>query len=198
MPVKTKVFKFSLCLLAFFLCIIIIAGGCAKTTSGFQSVTLNKPGLKIAFEYPAAWEDPADSLKDTTSNVLVFLVHFPSAIEGSDADMTFQILASAPSTAIPNGKASLDSLVSSFASLGPSFKVIERSPAAIAGVQGETVVYSALFTVQAPLGAVPSICRDIYFDYQGQIWVMALNAHQDVADLAKADFDHVVQSFKLN
>jgi hypothetical protein len=197
MVVKHK-FKRTRIFLALVFCTFIVAGGCAKTTSGYQKVIVNKPNLKIAFEYPAAWQDPAGSLKDTSSNVLVFLVHYPTAVEGADADITFQILASPASTAIPNAKASLDSLVRSFAELGPNFKLNERSPAAIAGVQGETVVYSALFAAQSPLGAVPSICRDIYFDYQGQVWVIALNAHQDVSDLARTDLDHVVQSFKLN
>ncbi len=195
---KTKLFKRYLIYAGVIFLILFLITSCAQSGTGYRKVTLHKPGVIISFEYPARWEDPGNTLKDTSSNIDVLLVQYPTSAAATSADITFQILVSPASATLPNAQAGLNYLIKSLPGLGPGFNLLGPSPTLIAGIQGEMVTYSAVFNASAPLGDAPSICRNLYFNYQGQIWVIDVNAHQDISEQANTDFNHIIQSFKLS
>ena len=60
---------------------------------------------------------------------------------------------------------------------------------AISPIPGHTIAVQDAKNLQ--------FCKEIYLDYNGLIWRMTAKCDQDMADQVKADFDHILQTFKL-
>jgi len=88
-------------------------------------------------------------------------------------------------------------------------KVLERSPVVISGISGELVVstydlYSHRIPWPDPVfkGApqgpeLIEISREVYFDNNGFAWYIRMTSTEEVAEEAKADFEHVINTFKI-
>jgi hypothetical protein len=81
-----------------------------------------------------------------------------------------------------------------------NFKLLERSAVVVSGVEGEMIVYLTdklgMFnagenTKNLEYGKV------IYFDHNGLIWEMKASCDQNMSEQVKADFDHIIQTFKI-
>jgi hypothetical protein len=76
----------------------------------------------------------------------------------------------------------------------PNFKLIERRPVTISGIQGEMVFYEVDGFMVGPKMLYQA---DAAFDYNGQAWDFELEADISLADTVKADFLHVIETFKI-
>ncbi|MBI4304280.1 MAG: hypothetical protein HY665_08105 [Chloroflexi bacterium] len=88
-------------------------------------------------------------------------------------------------------------------------QVLERSSANVSGIVGELVVS----TVDIRSASPPSpdsdprgtpkgsqlidIVRSVYFDYGGLIWKISMRSYEKVAEEGRADFEHVLKTFKI-
>ncbi len=109
---------------------------------------------------------------------------------------------------IYNASELLDNLVARTMKYYQVAQVLERSPITIGGIKGEIVTYSLdLRSGPPPLDAPPKgepqtptlvmITRLITFDHDGFIWMIKMSAYEKVAEEAKSDFEHVIQTFKI-
>jgi hypothetical protein len=80
-----------------------------------------------------------------------------------------------------------------------NFKLLERSPVRVSNVTGEIIVYQVdkLLPIPVENGLQLEYNRAIYFDYNNLIWILEAKADQDMADNITADFNHVIQTFKI-
>jgi hypothetical protein len=81
-----------------------------------------------------------------------------------------------------------------------NFELLERSPVEVAGIEGEMIVYLVdnilPIIFKENLGRL-EYHRVVYFDYNGLIWEMEAQCNQEMANQVNADFDHIVQTFKI-
>ena len=75
----------------------------------------------------------------------------------------------------------------------PDFKLLERSNVIVAGIQAELIAYQTNQIVGPPVVYM----ADVYFDYGGFTWAFDVKADLDLAETVRADFDHVLQTFKI-
>jgi hypothetical protein len=97
----------------------------------------------------------------------------------------------------PNAKATIEQIASKeFVK-----DILERTTININGISGELVVYSSKVGLipEAPLESseIVRINRTVCFDYGGLIWIIIIESDEDKADQAKADFEHILQTFKI-
>jgi hypothetical protein len=104
----------------------------------------------------------------------------------------------------------------------PDFVLLERSMVSVGGISAEQIVWSgginsSSVRLPAPFSCslfpvmlenvrekyttfvLPTHVRDVYFEYGGLIWIIQVTSSpiQNEVDQAKADFEHVLQTFKI-
>jgi len=79
------------------------------------------------------------------------------------------------------------------------FKLIERSPLTISGSQGELVVYlvDKLMPIPREDGKNLEYVRAVFFDYNKLTWEIEAKCNEDIQERVKADFDHIIDTFKI-
>jgi hypothetical protein len=81
----------------------------------------------------------------------------------------------------------------------PSFKFLERTKVNVAGFSAEQVVYTLdmLFHVSSDSGEErpTKVYRYVYFKDGTSLW--CIESESELADRVKADFEHILQTFKI-
>lgn len=75
----------------------------------------------------------------------------------------------------------------------PDFKLLERSAVTVDGIQGELIAYQTNEIIGPPVVYM----ANVYFDYGEFTWSFDAGADLDLAETVRADFDHVLQTFKI-
>ena len=76
----------------------------------------------------------------------------------------------------------------------PHFQLLERSNVTVSGVQAELIAYQVDgFFVGPDL----EYCTKLSFDYNGLQWDIESEAGINMSAMIRADFDHVVETFKI-
>ncbi len=84
-------------------------------------------------------------------------------------------------------------------SLNPHFQILERSSITVSSVQAERVIYLVDELFQPPNASKPllSVEDRVCFDYKGLIWEISSSSYEEYSEQTKADFEHVLQTFKI-
>jgi hypothetical protein len=82
-------------------------------------------------------------------------------------------------------------------SLNPDFKILERSSIVVSSIQAERVRYVFNNIVQLKGDKFLMIEDSVCFDSGGVIWEISSTCFEECTEQAKADFDHVIQTFKI-
>jgi hypothetical protein len=84
------------------------------------------------------------------------------------------------------------------------FKIIEKNKMIIGEIQGWELIVSFYVTGKPVHGfddasptERPVVSRYLFFDYRGMIWKVIVSSTTDVADQAKLDYEHIIQTFKI-
>jgi hypothetical protein len=80
-----------------------------------------------------------------------------------------------------------------------NYKLLERSPLTVSGVQGEMIVYlvDKLMPIPREDGKNLEYVRAVFFDYNNLTWEIEAKCNQEIQDQVKADFDHIIQTFVI-
>ena len=172
-----------------------IGGGCTQTT-GYKELIVSEDMASFSFEYPAFYDEPYVSTPIETQSIEV---DAGGLIQPRVSGAEFLFITVLPvSDSFPNAKTMLDYEFSLIEGL-PDFQLLERSPVTIAGSQGEQVIYSYYgyhTTWESP--AETGTAYDAYFDSGGLIWIVELIADEyTAAERAKADFEHILETFQI-
>jgi hypothetical protein len=80
-----------------------------------------------------------------------------------------------------------------------NFSLLERSSISVSGIKGEIITYlvDRLMPIPVENGKKLEYVRAVYFDYDGLLWVIEVKCKEEISQQVKADFDHIIQSFKI-
>jgi len=79
--------------------------------------------------------------------------------------------------------------------------ILERSTISMAGISAELLVYfhEPELMPEAPSSSldVIKVTRVVYFDYNDLLWEIEIESDEDRADVAEADFEHLLETFQI-
>jgi hypothetical protein len=79
------------------------------------------------------------------------------------------------------------------------FKLLERSPVIVSSVEGELVEYLVDRLMPIPIedGKYLEYYCSVYFDHNGFTWEITAHCIKEIKEQVKADFDHIISTFKI-
>jgi len=180
--------------------IIGISGlGC----SDYRTFTLREGIAHLSFQYPSRYELDSVNLGNIYLGASTDIFFFTAPLKAPDLhDAMIEIYVSNPYEKWSNSDESIASYLS-FWSRDEGFQLMERSSVTVAGVQGTQIVYYRTSHLAEPTNPgipmvrTPVIVRKVFFDYKNQIWRISVMGHESLADIINADFEHIVQTFKI-
>ena len=189
---------------------IFIVTICTMTISGCRSYEVNsadnnykiftqKEGIgQFSFEYSTKYK----VLKvETASTYTDITLNNPEANE--DWDISY---ISVFCSVLEEGESGYQNAIEEFiklCSIFRDFNILERFPIMMAGEPGEEVVLSYLWeSPDSPEGlskvnSEPTVHRIIMFTHKNNLWWLQIDSPESYADSAKADFEHIKQTFKI-
>lgn len=179
--------------------------GCGR----FSEFVLREGIAHLSFEYPVSFEKPyAQMIKEGALQcTAVDSRSIPRRKEEKPAE--FSLLVSRPNLRYPDAKTALESFIKaaeedqSYQAEDPEygeFRLLERYPVTVAGVNGELIVLSCWWAATFWVRAEPelsAIVRIVYFDHSGLIWKIMFSSHVDRSEEDKANFEHMLKTFKV-
>lgn len=76
----------------------------------------------------------------------------------------------------------------------PNFKLLERTAVMVSGIQAELIAYEVDGFIMEP----PILYKvEVSFDHNGLQWDISAKGGIDTADMLRADFDHVIETFRI-
>jgi hypothetical protein len=184
-----------------------IAPGCDSSMEGYRTLNFNKVA-HFSFEYPAHYEKySAHATVENRTIYVGFRDKVPS--KGSTEGFIYIYVEGAGDT-YPDAEAALEDTLSIF--VEPDYydeddeeepkRLLERSTITVAGIPAELIVYSYGYdyvrdSPSDPWVILIRIAREVYFDYNGLIWKLAIESDEDRADVAEADFEHLLETFQI-
>jgi len=190
------------CIILVLLTLILIASSvimmsCSRNeTTGFKEFVVSEGLASFSFEYPAFCYVPYvdRSREPHYTEVKTGGVIQPGV--GGDEHLFIRILQTGNS--FENAEAMLEDNLAR-AEEHQDFQLLERSSVNISGIQGEQIIYSyfgyhSTWESEAETGTA----YKAYFDYEGLIWrVVMLADEYAAAERARADFEHVLETFQV-
>jgi hypothetical protein len=173
--------------------LMVILPGC--NNSEYRLFTFKK-GVNFTFEYPSHYkieEVRAYQQEEVSGKVILY-----DKLSSKVSLFGFiNITIIDASEEFPNAKATIEQIASKeFVK-----DILERTTININGISGELVVYSSKVGLipEAPLESseIVRINRTVCFDYGGLIWIIIIESDEDKADQAKADFEHLLETFRI-
>jgi hypothetical protein len=168
---------------------------CDSSSTGYKTFSLEKGIGHFSFEYPARYKV---EITEVRTDLQYTHVTFSSPFSKELRDSTFiTVFVAPPDDASPNSEALLEKSLAS-AEVLDDFRFVERFSLTVAGVQGQEVVYSYGRLVSNYENVrIPEFMREVYFDRGGLIWSVSMRSNQSMAEADEADFEHVLQTFKI-
>ncbi len=179
--------------------LILIAFSSCNRNQGYVTYDFRYGSIvHFSFEYPSSYEAQSEDAVGIGNPA--YLWHRASSKPFPWNDISILFITYSKGTIAYNATAMLDYDLANLRNLSPpgQFSLLERSKIVVSGVQGE------LAAIRYPIppniayyGPGPTITRIVSFDKDDLIWVITLNSNQEAADKAKADFEHILQTFKF-
>jgi hypothetical protein len=194
---------------AVMLLIVIIAGVSIVHFYSYNKFSLTEGIAHFSFEYPSSYYVEFTRLEERPWDYTMvrLLTLNPESEYGIEYYHDAVILINVEDTGYSYSSIedAIEKSISWWTSRGyDDFHLIERSTVKIAGVQGGKLVYA--FNSYHRMDATefgthsvktPAITRRIFFEHEGKIWLISSTAYESYAETAKADFEHVIKTFKI-
>ena len=180
---KHKMLWISLGLIALMVVAPTLAG---CNTSQYKTYSLKHGAAHFSFEYPSRYEKQSEYLRSSEhAPIGIRFVHRQPDAPSKDTVFGLNISRLAPEW--PDAKAAVARLISGL----DDTKATEQSPITVAGISGELVVY-----LDSRMPDTPSV-REVFFVFNGLLWNIFIYSDVSKADQAKADFEQILQTFKI-
>jgi hypothetical protein len=187
--------------------LVAITSGCESSMEGYRTFSFNKVA-RFSFEYPAHYEKySAHATVEKKTIYIGFLDRVPS--KGSTNGFIYIYVEGAGDT-YPDAAAALEDTLSGF--VEPDYydedaeeepkRLLERSTITVDGIPAELIVYSYGYdyirdSTSDSWVILIRIAREVYFDYDDLIWNLVIESDEDRADVAEADFEHLLETFQI-
>jgi hypothetical protein len=179
--------------------LMVILPGCG----GYREFIFREDNAHFSFEYPASYSKPyvdMTGLPELVSGETHRLIQDGEKVSVFSV-MGFVILN--PEYYSTNVSALLEKDLREYESGFNylEFKLLERSQISVSGIQGEQIIFSHMWKPEGYIGQkgepYPWRGRTVYFYSNGAIWEYYLDSPLSTADQANADFEHILQTFKI-
>jgi hypothetical protein len=191
--------------------------GCNLSHERYESITVNNELCSYSFKYPSTYEKQFMDNLEFDIPYVSLLLEGPISIQ--EAEVFDPNTGEIKTVSGKRGTVSISIDISNFKKyFGESysvadriesvlkgqakwdnFKLLGRSPLTVSGIQGELVEYlvDRLMPIPVEDGKNLDYFCSVYFDYNGLTWVIEAQCIQEIRAQVKADFDYIVQSFKI-
>lgn len=187
-----------------------------QSSDGFKTLTVTNELCSFALQYSGNYKraGPYGDLKDNSPYMYVKLLAPEKTMQilvPADKDSlkttttmytpaTFEIFVYAPRATmdIQNSTERLNMTLEG-QKRWENFKLLERLPVTVYGIEGELIAYVVDWFLPVSKGEGPLLQyhKAVYFDYNGLIWTIEATSEMEMVDQVNADFDHIVQTFKI-
>jgi hypothetical protein len=173
--------------------IVLAAAGCGGGASSgdYSLVTTAFSGANITFEYPNAYQMPPGGNGDTSITYL----HYLGQVETYNADAMF-FIETDNVTAGQSAASMMDQSVTAIMKSSMGFQLIKRTTAKVAGYKAEMLAFTATFA-DTPLSSTTTTTWVAYFVRGDRVWEMGVMANSDLADTARSEYQHLVDTFSF-
>lgn len=180
---------------------------CANFSSinrGYKTFTLHRGIGHFSFEYPMRFRVAKKEIRNDEELKYTHIIILGPSFEDKQELTEISIFVQNVSEYYPDAIASLNRAISSILpGMTHNFTVIDIFPVTVAGIQGEQFVawmddfHSYGHTPLSGGELIRYIMRTVYFDNNGIIWNITMDSHISRAEAEGADFEHILQTFKV-
>jgi hypothetical protein len=168
-----------------------------SSSPGYILETLSKRDINFSYEYPVGYE-PSDPNPYERTDIEMEVVgeRYLALYTENKTSKQINIQLWNPTVDLPDAKSRLDYYAANIQNAGENPEISERSPLRVAGVDGEKLVFT--YTMENVTDMPSRIyCWVAAFDSKGQIWFIIMATNIEAPDEAKADFEHLINTFKI-
>jgi hypothetical protein len=189
---KIKQILSSVFLVLVFIAAMAAAGVGCSVTPGYSIATASLHDIRFSYEYP-----PVYTFKQTSNTPDALGYDITGVYTAGDElnGKEINIMARTPTADLPNAQAWADKYASTFQQSSDKILDFQISPGQVAGIDCSSIYYKYL--TDSPEPALKACLWLVMFDYRGYIWNIAVAGSESMAEEAKADFDHLIESFKF-
>jgi hypothetical protein len=187
--------------------LVTITSGCESSMEGYRTFTFNKVA-HFSFEYPAHYKKTSAGAEVEDKIIHIGLRDEVPSKGSTDGFIVIKVEGAGDT--YPDATAALEDNLSGF--VEPDYydedaeeepkRLLERSTITVAGISAELIVYSYGYDhiwdeSSGSAVILLRIAREVYFDYDGLIWNLVIKSDEDRADVAEADFEHLLETFQI-
>ncbi len=181
------------------LLVMLLLASAASGCSSYSKYTLRNGAVKFSLEYPPSYLTPREYI-DQSENPVGLGFDLRHSEEDPMRDAYIWVGVITPGEIFPDYRTSMEfdlrmDLSDQLAGL------VERSPITVDSARGEQVVYPytwlRVIEGSTELNKTAAITYAAYFEHNGFLWGIGVKSTAGRADEAKADFEHIVQSFRF-
>ena len=205
------------CFLAIALLGILTMTGCNSSDSDFKSVTVENELCHYSLEYPSDYDKEIWDNFDFDVPYTELILNAPTIREvtevfaPSSGEITTVVGHTSPGVIyvfVSDSKqywgewySATDELEERLedAAKWENYELLERAPLTVDGIEGEMVAYlmDKLMPIPREDGQRLEYHLAVFFEYDGLIWEIEAECHQEIMDEVKADFDHIIETFTI-
>lgn len=193
--------KRSFCFFCLLIAVVIVALSCVLIVCGeYRRFVLRDELAQCSFEYPSSYSW-ATTYNSNNESVSISSGLFSGGKDNTEVDSSIHFHILKKNNSFPDYKTLLEFTLDDLKRGSGEFKLLERSEFTIAGIQGEKICYNysrireERKTKKQYL--VPSIAYGGYFENNGILWEIIVDAIMEKSKFAEAAFDHIVSSFEF-
>jgi hypothetical protein len=174
----------------------LLALTACDTGTRYQTFTMSEGAGHFSFDYPAGFTVTETKIVDEEpKNTLVkFTGPAPGDKQTQTPGISIAVMERNPFAV--NAKAALD-LQMNVMGKQREFKLMERNPVKIAGINGEGIMFSYLRGSDETKPGVQVFVRAVYFDARELIWIIYFNPAVKDGKTDKAVYEQVLKTFKV-
>lgn len=182
--------------------IIFTITGCFSTdASGYQYFVMDEGAAQFSFEYNTKYKiSYTKTLQDVTKFLELAVVDLIAPLNKKTKDYTSMgILVGAGNILARDAESEMTNNLKKY-STSMGFQLLEQSDITVSGVPAKLIAYKErnILPIDRGLTEPPfEVLREVYFDYNGLIWRIDIRSDSTTAEEDKADFEHVLQTFKI-
>lgn len=170
-----------------------ITPGCDSSMEGYRTFTFNKVA-HFSFEYPVHYEKY--TARATVEDKTIYIGFRDRIVPQRRTNGFMYIYVEGVGDTYSDADKALEHYIQLY--VEPE-NILEQSTITVAGIPSELLIYShePELIPEAPISDVIKITRVVYFEHNDLIWEIEIESDEDRADVAEADFEHLLETFQI-
>ncbi len=171
---------------------LALAGCSGGSSSNYTQERTTLSGADIAYEYPTGYQMPSGGIG---VNAVTYL-HYLGKVEMYNADVML-FIETDNITPYQTAADMLEQSITAIMKNTQGFQLIKRTTTKVAGYDAELFAFTATFS-DTPLDSTTTTTWVAYFTRGDRVWELGVMADSDIGDVAKTEYQHLVDSFSFN